>query len=262
MTDRTPESPASRRAFLQSLGVAAGAALPVAGTVAAPAPSRPDTSSTIAPGPAYLTAEEMRFVEAAVATLIPADELGPGALEAGVADYIDRQLASPWGVHARHYRQGPWGEGAPQQGYQLPLTPQQLYRAAIAETNRDCLRHRGRGFDALDRAAREEVLTALEADAIALEAVPARTFFSMLWENTIEGFFADPRYGGNRDKIGWRLIGFPGVAAAYGGLLERHNEPYRVSPVSIDDVRARLVPTDAHGHPKHVPEPPSRETSR
>jgi gluconate 2-dehydrogenase gamma chain len=262
MTDHSPESPASRRAFLQSLGVAAGAALPVAGAVPAPATPSADPSTTIAPAPAFFSTDEMRFIEAAVATLIPADELGPGAYEAGVADYIDRQLASPWGVHARHYRQGPWGEGTPQQGYQLPLTPQQLYRAAIAETNLHCRAHHGHRFDALDRTGRETVLTALEADAIALDSVPARTFFAMLWENTVEGFFADPRYGGNRDKVGWRLIGFPGVAAAYVGLLERHNVPYRVVPVSIDDVRARLVATDAHGHPKHVPQSPPRDASR
>src|SRR5207247_1872500 len=76
----------------------------------------------------YLTQPEVAFVEAAVARLIPADELGPGAKEAGVACFIDRQLVGAWGTMAKMYRQGPWPEGTPQQGYQSPLTPQQVYR--------------------------------------------------------------------------------------------------------------------------------------
>lgn len=68
----------------------------------------------------YLTPSEVKFLDAAVDCLIPADESGPGAREAGVTVFIDRQLATGWGAHARHYRQGPWQEGTPQQGYQLP----------------------------------------------------------------------------------------------------------------------------------------------
>ena len=66
----------------------------------------------------YLLAPEIRFLEAAVEHLIPTDELGPGARDAGVVVYIDRQLAGTWGVHGRHYCGGPWLEGTPQQGYQ------------------------------------------------------------------------------------------------------------------------------------------------
>ncbi|MEK7878203.1 MAG: gluconate 2-dehydrogenase subunit 3 family protein, partial [Pseudomonadota bacterium] len=72
----------------------------------------------------YLTQPEVRFLDAAVARLIPADELGPGAKEAGVACFIDRQLTSSWGTHGRNYRMGPWLEGTPQQGFQSRLTPQ------------------------------------------------------------------------------------------------------------------------------------------
>src|SRR5206468_547049 len=78
---------------------------------------------------------QVAFVEAAVARLIPADELGPGAKEAGVACFIDRQLVGAWGTMAKMYRQGPWPEGTPQQGYQSPLTPQQVYRIGIGEVN-------------------------------------------------------------------------------------------------------------------------------
>jgi gluconate 2-dehydrogenase gamma chain len=69
----------------------------------------------------------------------------------------------------------------------------------------------------------------------------------------MEGFFADPIYGGNRDKIGWRLVGFPGVPPSnYNDLIDEHNVPYRVEPVSILDIRQGRVQLDAQGLPRHV----------
>ena len=60
-------------------------------------------------------------------------------------------------------------------------------------------------------------------------------------------------YGGNRDKIGWRLIGFPGVASAvYADHLQQHNVPYRVEPVSILDIQQDRVRLDAQRYPKQV----------
>jgi len=79
-------------------------------------------------------------------------------------------------------------------------------------------------------------------------------FFDLLLRNTEEGFFADPMYGGNRDKVGWKLIGFPGVAAGnYDEHLTKHNVPYLVEPVSILDIQQGKVKLDAQGYPKHVP---------
>ena len=63
----------------------------------------------------FLTPPEVQFLDAAVERLIPADELGPGARDACVSYYIDRQLMSNWGMHGRNYRMGPWAEGTPQQ---------------------------------------------------------------------------------------------------------------------------------------------------
>jgi gluconate 2-dehydrogenase gamma chain len=201
----------------------------------------------------YLMQPEVRFLDAAVARLIPTDDLGPGAKEAGVTDFIDRQLASSWGAHGRNYRMGPWREGTPQQGFQSRLTPQEIYRAAIRETNAHCLRRYGKAFEFLDSERQDEVLRGLEDGEIALESVSSRLFFNLLLRNTLEGFFADPMYGGNRDKIGWKLIGFPGVAAStYNDHIENHNVPYRVEPVSILDILQEQVKVDAQGYPKHV----------
>jgi len=209
---------------------------------------------------AYLTQPEVRFLDAAVARLIPADELGPGALEADVTYFIDQQLAGSWGVHGRAYRMGPWQDGTPQQGFQSRLTPQEIYRAGIRETDLYCARRYGKALCLLTAEQQEEVLHNLEDGEINLESVSAKLFFGLLWKNTEEGFFADPMYGGNRDKIGWRLIGFPGVApSTYNRHIEKHNVPYRVEPVSILDVQQNKVKLDAQGYPVHVMLNPNSE---
>jgi gluconate 2-dehydrogenase gamma chain len=200
----------------------------------------------------YLTQPEIRFLDAALERLIPADEFGPGAKEADVAYYIDRQLCSVWGTHGRNYRAGPWLEGTPQQGFQSRLTPQEIYRASIRETNQRCNAKYGKNFEFLSAAQRDEVLHALEEGAIDLPSVSSNLFFDLLWRNTEEGFFADPIYGGNRDKVGWKLLGFPGVSsAAYNAHLD-NPEPYRAEPVSILDIQQLKVKLDAQGFPKHV----------
>ena len=200
----------------------------------------------------YLTQPEVRFLDAAVARLIPADDLGPGAKEAGVTCFIDRQLTSVWGSHGRNYRAGPWPEGTPYQGFQSRLTPREIYRAAIRDVNRHCLARYQKAFEFLPAAQQDEVLKALEDGGIELESLSAKLFFNLLHRNTLEGFFADPSYGGNRDKAGWKLVGFPGVAAVYTTFIEKHNVPYRVEPVSIEDVALGRVKLDAQGYPKHV----------
>lgn len=201
----------------------------------------------------YLTRPEIRFLDAAVARLIPADELGPGAREADVTYFIDRQLASAWGTHGRNYRMGPWQEGTPQQGFQSRLTPQEIYRIAIRETDLHCSGVYGKAFAFLTAEQQDEVLHGLEDEKIELESVSAKLFFDMLLRNTEEGFLSDPMYGGNRDKIGWRLIGFPGVAASdYSDHIPKYNVPYELEPVSILDIQQKKVPVDAQGYPVHA----------
>ena len=70
----------------------------------------------------YFTPAEAAFVEAASARMIPSDALGPGALEAGVPVFIDRQLAGDFGNATRMYMQGPWAKGEKTQGYQSRFT--------------------------------------------------------------------------------------------------------------------------------------------
>jgi gluconate 2-dehydrogenase gamma chain len=201
---------------------------------------------------AYLTEPEVRFLEAAVERLIPTDALGPGAKDAGVTCYIDRQLCSAWGVHGRHYRSGPWLEGTPEQGFQSRLTPQEIYRIGIHEINAVCRAKYERPFEQLSASTRDEFLKALEQNTVELPSLSSKLFFDLLWRNTEEGFFSDPIYGGNRGKVGWKLVGFPGVpSGAYREHLDK-DELYRAEPVSILDIQRGEAQVDAQGFAKHV----------
>jgi gluconate 2-dehydrogenase gamma chain len=128
-------------------------------------------------GYSYFTNIEATFVEAALARLIPGDPVGPGAVEANVPFFIDRQLAGLYGRGDHLYKGGPWPKGTPEQGYQ---------------------------------------------------ASTAKTFFAMLLQNTKEGYFSDPIYGGNKDMGAWKMIGFPGAHYDYSEWVSRHGErvPY------------------------------------
>src|SRR5258708_35547632 len=236
-----------RRRFLKSVGALGAAGLPAGAATAQPHGSH---ASAAPPKDKYMffTRAQAASVDAAVARLIPATDLGPGAREAGVTYSIDQQLFGGFGTMAKMYRQGPHPEGTPQQGYQSPLTPQEVYRAAIHEINKTL----GKPFDKLPVQQQDETLKSLEEGKLALESVPGRFFFNLLLDNTIEGFFSDPIYGGNRDKAGWKLVGFPGVAAVYTPHVEKHGVPYNAQPVSILDMLEGRVDADEHGHPKHV----------
>ncbi len=200
----------------------------------------------------YLTPLEVRFLDAAVERLIPTDELGPGGKDAGVTVFIDRQLCSSWGTHGRNYRSGPWLEGAPEQGFQSRLTPQEIYRIGIQEINAICRQRYEKPFDQLQLDQQDEVLKALEKCEVELPSLSSKLFFDLLWRNTEEGFFADPLYGGNRGKVGWKLIGFPGVpSGAYREHLDK-DEPYRAEPVSILDIQMKQAQVDAQGFAKHI----------
>ena len=110
--------------------------------------------------------------------------------------------------------QGPWKTGTPSQGYQLPLTPAQLYRAGIEATNAHCRKTYGKSFDLISDEQCDEVLGALSSGKLVFDnGLPARAFWGTVYQTVMEGMFSDPIYGGNRDKAGWRLLGFPGAIA-------------------------------------------------
>jgi len=184
-----------------------------------------------------LTASEAAFIVAAVDTLIPADELSPSGSDCGVAVFIDRQLGSAWGGGARMYRAGPFLKGKPEQGYQLALTPREYFAAGIAAANAWTRKTFGdKDFDRLAPADRIAALQAMEDGKAAFEHFDARGFFAQLYAITMAGFFADPIYGGNRDKVAWKLLGFPGLPATYADKVDAYRDKrYVADPQSIAD---------------------------
>jgi gluconate 2-dehydrogenase gamma chain len=195
-----------------------------------------DAPTPAAAGQAYIffTPAEAAFIEAVTARLIPTDALGPGAREAGVAIFIDRQLAGEFGRGGRWYMQGPWGPGEPTQGYQTRLTPAGVYRAAIRAIDAQVGREgKAASFAKLAAADQDGFLQRLEKGQVQLQGVETKTFFDMLLQNTIEGFWSDPIYGGNRDMVGWKLIGFPGARYDHSPFVSQYGKPYPLPPVGL-----------------------------
>ncbi|HVA14974.1 MAG TPA: gluconate 2-dehydrogenase subunit 3 family protein, partial [Stellaceae bacterium] len=183
-----------------------------------------------------LTEAEAAFLKAAADTIIPADALSPSASACGVIDFIDCELAGPYGEGARLYRDGPIAKGKPEHGYQLGLTPREFFRAGIAAADAWTTARFGCGLAALDEAQRATALSEMESGTARFADFEAREFLEALLAIVMEGFFADPYYGGNRDLAGWKMIGYPGLPADYQSAIEKfRGKRYSVKPRSIGD---------------------------
>ena len=230
----------ARRTFLKTIGAAVGAAV----TPAASEQTGAAQAARPAPEPApaahaytFFTAPEAAFVEAVADRFIPADDLTPGGTDCGVARFIDAQLAGAWGGGDRMYMQGPWKQGTPSQGYQLPMTPAEFFRVGAAAVAAYCTATFHRDFDRLTVADQIRVLQDLDQEKVMLPGVPARQFFDFLLDLATQGFFADPAYGGNRDKVAWKMVGFPGAIAVYAEHIKNYrNKRYPGEPTSIVDL--------------------------
>ena len=237
MTDKKipdENNPIARRNFLLGAGTAVAAGL---------APAEPAQAQTPQPLPAAapeplltLTATEHAFFVAAADTIIPADELSPSGSECGVATFIDRQLAGAYGSGARLYRDGPFPKGKPELGYQLALTPREFFRAGIAAANEWTRKTYGKDFDRLSEKDREASLKTMEEGKAPFPGFTSTMFFNALLQITMEGFFADPIYGGNRDMAAWKMVGYPGLPATYKEEIKAYfGKKYDKPPRSIAD---------------------------
>src|ERR1700757_2439007 len=169
------ETPISRRAVL------AGATfIPLAAIAAAPQRAATQTPATA------LTPEQRKTVDALIDRIIPKDELGPGAVECGVGDYIDRCLSD----------------------YLAAEKP--LFLDGLANLDVFSLRTQGIAFASLTTDKQDAVLTAIDNN----QAPNLRGFFNRVRRLTLEGMFGDPVYGGNKNFAGWDLIRYPGVRLA------------------------------------------------
>ncbi|MBD1551101.1 gluconate 2-dehydrogenase subunit 3 family protein [Pseudomonas typographi] len=186
-------------------------------------------------GLAYLAADEAREVAAIYDRLIPQDELGMSASQAGCVEFIDRELAGAFGQAASVYRLGPIVPGTAEQGPQFTQTPAERYRSGLGALAGYCQAHYGKPFSALDGDTQDSLLRAMENGTLHLPAINAAAFFALLLQNVREGYLADPMYGGNRDMVGWKLIGFPGARYDYRPYLDKKGMALNLEPVSLLD---------------------------
>lgn len=227
-------SPA-RRAFLRDALAMAPAAVAVGTGVAGSTLVRSAAAADAAPfKPTYFSATEWTTLNALVDRLIPADAQGPGAIQAGVAEFIDLQMNQPYGYGALWYMHGPFAKGAsPLMGYQLEYSPRTMYRTALAGLENAVHAAHGKSFNELDDAAKDALISNLEHGTFAMGDVPPADFFAQLLQNTHEGYFCDPKHGGNKNMDAWRMVNFPGARADYIDWVEQYGKKYPLPPVSI-----------------------------
>ncbi|MGF6396117.1 gluconate 2-dehydrogenase subunit 3 family protein [Pseudomonas plecoglossicida] len=197
-----------------------------------------DSASATPYLPVFFNAVEWAFINAACARLIPNDELGAGALEAGVPEFIDRHMQSSYAAGDIWFLQGPYLEAAPEFGYQGKLPPRDILRVGMAGLDAWTRKEfSGKRFSELAADQQDAVLKKLEAGEIKTEGVPGKVFFTHLLNETLYGFFSDPQYGGNKDMVGWKMVGYPGVRADFMDWVDQTSKPYPLPPVSMSGRR-------------------------
>ncbi|GAA4711774.1 gluconate 2-dehydrogenase subunit 3 family protein [Brevibacillus fulvus] len=183
----------------------------------------------------FFNQEQFQTTEAAVECIFPQDEHGPGAKELGVAYYIDHQLASPWGINAKDYMQGPFYKGSATQGMQSPLRRAEIFTIGLQGLNTYSQQKYNKKFAELSEAEHEEVLTVFEeGKEFQLTGTTTKEFFKMLRSLTLEGVYADPMYGGNKDMQGWKMRKYPGNQMGYAKDIEKE-EFMTIEPKSLHD---------------------------
>ena len=190
--------------------------------------------------PVFFQPLEWAFIQAAVARLIPSDPVGLGGLEAGVPEFMDRQMDAVFGHAANWYTQGPFVESPPEFGYQGQLVSRDVCRVGIAATNDHCRSSfGGKTFSRLGSEQQDEVLKGMELGKIKFEMASSKTFFGFLLQSTNEGYLSDPIHGGNKKAASWTRIGFPAARADFADWVGRPGERYPLPTVSIGGLQGR-----------------------
>jgi gluconate 2-dehydrogenase gamma chain len=209
-----------RRRFLREMVAIAGAA-PMASALAesaapAPASAPAPALSPVPRGYLSFNAAEAAFMEAVLNVMCPADNYSANGVDCGLAFFIDRQLAGGFGQGAGHYMSGPWAPGMPQAGLQLPMTPEQFFKAGLAAVDAQAQQRYGKPVDQMAPADIDAFLVLLHAGQVQDPHLPLQDWFRTLVYPLFEqACFADPIYGGNQDKVFWKMIGYPGLPATH-----------------------------------------------
>jgi len=284
--DDDQKRPLSRRSFLKRSGMAAASAsaatitlhevrtaeaqdaTPVVTPAATPVVSEQGGMTSEDRAIRFFNPREAELVDALVSRILPGSPDDPGAHEAGVVFYIDRNLGGTnQGYNLKTYRQGPFlvvsEESVPVErasardiydfvtvasdqvsryGYQSVLAPQEIYRRGLEAVDAYAQSLFQKAFVELSTDQQDQILTDMEADkATGFEGPSGKALFTQLRNDTIEGMFGDPMYGGNRDLAGWKLIGYPGAQRFYTPD-DIKNQGFQRGPQSL----AELMANESH----------------
>lgn len=209
------EHDGSRRAFL--IGTVAGASAAAARIdVAQAQPTAEHAHEAASKLGAFLNQEDSATVDAFTERLMPGAPGQAGARDAGVLNYIDLALA---GAYA---------------------DLQEFYRRGCAALEDHCRKTYSQSFAQLTTAQQDAVITALvQGKASGFTWPTSQAFFNMLRTHTMEGMFADPVYGGNKDFAGWRLVGFPGAQPVFTTADMESREAFTRGPILGLQAQAR-----------------------
>lgn len=180
--------------------------------------------------------DALRTVTAIFDRLIPADEFGPSASEAGCIVFLDSQLADRYGQGSQLYREGPKLAGADElsQEPQFIATPRERYETGLKALDAYAQKTDGAAFADLQPSRQDEILKGMEGGSISLDKdINTKAFFELMLQNVREGYFSDPIYGGNKDMAGWKLIGFPGARYDYRLYVDQVGQKIDITPVSL-----------------------------
>jgi gluconate 2-dehydrogenase gamma chain len=217
---------------------------------------------------AFFNIHEAETVDAIVSRILPGSADDPGAHEAGVVFYIDRSLGGTnLGYTLKTYTQGPFpaiseepvpveaasirdiydyvsvpAEQISRYGFQSVLSPQEIYRRGLEFIDAYAQSQFENNFVDLTPEQQDQILTDMEAEeTTGFEGPSGKAFFMQLRNDTIEGMFSDPMYGGNQGLAGWKLIGYPGAQRQYTPD-DIKNSGFQRDPQSL----AQLMANEGH----------------
>ncbi|QED45982.1 gluconate 2-dehydrogenase subunit 3 family protein [Cytobacillus dafuensis] len=250
MTDKPKETNESRRQFIKNTGLVAGGLVGgtlFGGLLTNQFQKKPEIqdvkniSGGLQEARVFINrARDFDILSAATERIFPKDDLGPGAIELSVPYFIDKQLASEWGTNAKEYMKGPFisdikeagnhnvqrrqDSQGPNSGTQIPtpspryhtiLNRGEMFTLGLRKMDEVAQKEFGKGFVELDPDKQDEVLHMFEEDKVEMKGVGSSNFFHLLLQTTIEGAYADPVYGGNKDMMGWKMKEYPGPQMGY-----------------------------------------------
>lgn len=189
--------------------------------------------------------EDFETLAAATERIFPEDNQGPGAIELGVPYFFDKQLAGSWGTNAKAYMKDPFRQNqqiidyqnqdtrqdksgantsskapTPTPRYQSRLNRGDLFLSGLRRMEEVSQEQYGDKFVNLSGEEQDDILQQFESGDVDIETVSSKTFFNFLLQMTIEGAYADPVYGGNKNMMGWKMKEYPGPRMAYINDIE------------------------------------------